>query len=250
MKILIVGLSKMSKAFLSNLPQNFTGEIHVFSPNSKSESFTSYNSFDELNSVYDYIFLGCKPQNLNEIASLPKKNYTQNTVFISILAGVSIEKIRKIFPVENIFRAMPSLAFEYGKSIIAVFSGGNHKENVLKMFTPNEVISCKSEEEIDEFTAIYGSGIGFVFEVMNSFYEASQKFLPNEEKRNIILNLFQNAVLYMKENPDVSFAKAVQNVASKGGTTEAGLKEIKAGNLQEVIQNAMNSAFKRAKELR
>jgi pyrroline-5-carboxylate reductase len=249
--ILIISLSNISKGFLKNLKTN--AKIIVYSPHSTIEEFDCLNSFDKITTVFNYIFLGCKPQHLEDVAKkLPPHLYDENTIFISVLAGTKAEAISSQFKTGKVFRAMPSLAFELGNSFVASFSHGlsaKEKQLVTEMFKPNSVIYCQNENEIDEFTAMYGSGIGFVFEIMQAFLQASESFLPHTNKQEIITNLFQNAAAYL-QNKNISFVDATQKVASKGGTTEAGLNILRHSNaLKNIIAQTMQASLKRAKEL-
>ena len=54
-------------------------------------------------------------------------------------------------------------------------------------------------------------------------------------------------ITQMENNPDLSFSNASQNVASKGGTTEAGLNFLRNQNLlQSVISGAIDEAITKA----
>jgi pyrroline-5-carboxylate reductase len=253
MRILVISLSKISKAFLK-MQQGV--QIDVYSPNSTIEGLNCVNDFANLNGIYTHIFLGCKPQHVEDVAqNLPLNLYSSQTVFISVLAGTKVEKIKKLFHTEKVFRVMPSLAFEFGNSFLAYYIKGisdEEAETIKNLFGNNFLLKCENEEEVDYFTGIYGSGIGFVFEIMNAFFVKSQELFPNESNgsennREIVLNLFQNACKYMENNPDLSFSNASQNVASKGGTTEAGLNFLRNQNLlQSVISGAIDEAITKA----
>ncbi len=257
MRILVISLSKISKAFLK-LQQGV--QIDVYSPNSTIDGLNCVNDFAKLNGTYTHIFLGCKPQHIEGVAqNLPSTLYNASTVFVSVLAGTKIEKIKKIFHAEKIFRIMPSLAFEFGNSFLAYYSENIAEEEstiVRNLFGKNHLnnhlLKCENEQEIDYFTGIYGSGIGFVFEVMNAFCEKSQSLFPNQNSetpnnREMMLNLFENACKYMQLNKDVTFFEATQNVASKGGTTEAGLNFLRNNNaLQTVISGGVDEAISKA----
>lgn len=245
MRILVISLSKISKAFL-NIQQGV--QIDVYSPNSTIENVHCVNDFRNLNGNYTHIFLGCKPQHIEDVAkNLPSNLHNASTVFISVLAGTKVEKIKKLFQTEKVFRTMPSLAFNFGNSFLACHSQGlNEGESVAveNLFGNNHILKCENEEEIDYFTGIYGSGIGFVFEVMDAFFMKSQLLFPSTNNREMMLNLFQNACKYIQENEGLSFFNATQNVASKGGTTEAGLNFLRQKNaLQSVISGAVDEAI-------
>ena len=255
MRILVISLSKISKAFLK-LQQGV--QIDVYSPNSIIEGFNCVNDFANLNGTYTHIFLGCKPQHIEDVAhNLPLNLYNSQTVFISVLAGAKVEKIKKLFQTKKVFRVMPSLAFEFGNSFLAYHAtdiGNEEAQSIKNLFGNNFLLKCENEEKIDYFTGIYGSGIGFVFEIMNAFFMKSQELFPNEDggenNREIVLNLFQNACKYMENNPNLSFSNASQNVASKGGTTEAGLNFLRNQNLlQSVIFGSVDEAIAKAREV-
>ncbi len=251
MRILVISLSKISKAFLK-IQQSV--QVDVYSPNSTIEEFNCVNDFANLNGIYTHIFLGCKPQHIESVSqTLPLNLYNSQTVFISVLAGIKSEKIKKLFKTEKIFRVMPSLAFAFGNSFLAYHTSGIDNEearNIKNLFGNNFLLECQNEQEIDYFTGVYGSGIGFVFEIMNAFFAKSQELFPNEDSREIVLNLFQNACEYMENNPDSSFSNASQNVASKGGTTEAGLNFLRNQNLlQSVISGAIDEAITKARKM-
>ncbi|MFT4967683.1 MAG: pyrroline-5-carboxylate reductase [Candidatus Deianiraeaceae bacterium] len=252
MSILVVSLSKISRAFLKNLQYNDV--VDIFSPNSTISGLNCCNVYSQLKLQYKYVFLGCKPQHLEDVAeNLPKHLYSDKTIFISVLAGTSTSRIANFFAVQKVFRVMPSLAFEFGNSYIAGYGCNlteNENDNVIKMFTPNTIIKCVLEEQIDEFTAMYGSGMGFVFEIMNAFLSASDGMMTKHDKHDIVLNLFENAVQYLKVT-GIKFSDAADNVASKGGTTEAGLRQlVKNDELINVFRRTMQASVQRAKELR
>ena len=165
MRILVISLSKISKAFLK-IQRGV--QIDVYSPNSKIEKFNCVNDFANLSGTYTHIFLGCKPQHVEDVAqNLPSNLYNSQTVFISVLAGTKVEKIKKLFHTEKVFRVMPSLAFEFGNSFLAYHTKGICNEeagNIKNLFGNNFLLDCKNEDEINYFTGVYGSGIGFVFD--------------------------------------------------------------------------------------
>jgi len=255
MRILVISLSKISKAFLKTLKKSLESEaiIEIYSPNSSIENYTCVNSYGQLNGIYTHIFLGCKPQHVQDVAQNLPKIYDERTIFISVLAGTTTEKICTLFNTSKVFRVMPSLAFEFGNSFLA-YNAHNIEENSMEeiknLFGKNSLIKCKNDDEINYFTGIYGSGIGFVFEIMNAFFANSTSLFPEEDGRKIVLNLFENACVYMKRNPNLSFFEAVQNVASKGGTTEAGIEFFrKNGALNGIISDAISSAIAKSQNL-
>lgn len=54
---------------------------------------------------------------------------------------------------------------------------------------------------------------------------------------------------HLINNSDKSLEQLIQDVASKGGTTEAALKTFNDNSLKDILKNGILNAEKRAKEL-
>ena len=66
----------------------------------------------------EIILLAIKPKDLKNI-SLEMGNL-KDKIVISILAGTSLEKLKKHFPDATLIRCMPNLALSFGEALIAV----------------------------------------------------------------------------------------------------------------------------------
>ena len=74
--------------------------------------------------------------------------------------------------------------------------------------------------------------------------------LCNQDKKivkDIIVNLMKG-VGSSVEN-DGNLDNLIKAVASKKGTTEAGLKYLKSNNLNQIFEKGLNAAIKRSKEI-
>ena len=101
---------------------------------------------------------------------------------------------------------------------------------------------------IDKATAVSGSGPGFFYYLVNEWIKAASELGFNEyEAKLLILTTLDgaNAVLQIGKNPE----ELVTQVASKGGTTEAGLKILAEHKIKEMFTEVLQVAERRAKEL-
>jgi pyrroline-5-carboxylate reductase len=111
------------------------------------------------------------------------------------------------------------------------------------------VLEVNSEEEINAVTAISGSGPGYVFFLMEALAKAAQNLGFNEAQANLLVNqTFLGAATLAKQSDD-SFATLREKVTSKGGTTFAGLEQLRTLGVSEAIQSAAKAACDRAIEL-
>lgn len=224
------------------------------------------DSIRDLLNKTDVVILAVKPQDfdvvLNEI-----KDCIEKKLVISIAAGIRTEYIEKYLGQAKVVRVMPNLPARVGQGI-SFLSKGRHAidkdlNTALKLFRFLGITFILSEDMMNEATAVSGSGPGFWCHSVeniprNEWAEYSNKFFIPEltlaaesvkfDKR-LAHVLAENIVigsLATVEAWHMQPAELKNQVASKGGTTEAGLEALqKGGSLTEAVQ----AALKRAKEL-
>ena len=110
------------------------------------------------------------------------------------------------------------------------------------------IIELEKESKIDTFTGMIGSGPAYFFYLLKS-YEKKMMNLCNKDKKqvnDIMVNLMKG-IGFSIENNDLN--NLIMAVASKKGTTEAGLKSFKANDLDKVFEKGLDAAIKRSKEI-
>jgi pyrroline-5-carboxylate reductase len=113
------------------------------------------------------------------------------------------------------------------------------------------VIEVPDEDALDRFTAVAGSGPGYVFELARAYVEAAKGlgFSHDEARRMVIATL--EGTLAMASSSDEPLESLRNSVTSKGGTTAAGLAALNGeGELDRLLASTLTSAYERAVELR
>ena len=108
----------------------------------------------------------------------------------------------------------------------------------------------KSESEINKVTAISGSGPGYIFFIIDAFEKAALDLGMGEAdtKKLVHQTLFGSINLLLKEKQSASIL--ANNIAVKGGTTEAGLNIFKnKKTLHEIFKKVVKAAYSRANHL-
>jgi pyrroline-5-carboxylate reductase len=105
------------------------------------------------------------------------------------------------------------------------------------------------EQHLHSITGVSGSGPGYVLKFMEGFYnEARAQGLPEHMIRTLVVQTFLGTAQLAKES-DASFATLREQVTSKGGTTEAGLKILEDALFDNIVSKAIKAAEHRSREL-
>lgn len=259
LKISIIGFGNMGSAIARAWLKNGlvrTCDLTIFDCSAeKKVEFSDFASEEAKARLAqsDIVLLAVKPQDLAEVS----KNYQipQNAILISILAGVSINKLELFFGADcKIVRAMPNLAAVVGRAQTGFVCNGRLEQlelqsvlNLLSSFGTATELS--KEDDLDFWCALLGSGPGFVFYLMQAFQSVAQeKGFSMDNAKALIVDLFAASAALAKDSSE-SLQQLCQNVASKGGTTEAGLAKFEEAQLSLCLKRVLSAAEHRAKEL-
>ena len=97
-------------------------------------------------------------------------------------------------------------------------------------------------------TAISGSGPGFVFNIIDLMENAAINLgFSSSISKSLVLQTFHGSISLLSKNK-ISAKDLVSKVATKGGTTEAGLNVMKKNKLQKIFNNLVKASYKKAKD--
>lgn len=258
-RITFIGGGNLTLAILSSLKS----EVHKYdirvidNNNNRKKDIKKFkvrfsNELDNQINESAIIFLVTKPQNYTSVLAKLKSLITAKTTLASFMAGVRIKDIQKELSMKNtIIRLMTNISISNNNSLIFYYIN-NRKYDVRKFSTiftrQNAVIRCKSESELDKFTALYGSAPAYYLyfnEMMKNIYK---KFgYSNKDAKLLSNNLFIETARLLdsyKNNKDL-----IKMVASKGGTTEAALKYLSKSRFTIDLQKAVNEAVNKSKNI-
>ncbi len=152
---------------------------------------------------------------------------------------------------------MPNMAVGQGKGVI----GAVTKEPVgVKTMVETLLKFCGTlwwldkEEEMHVLTALTGSGAGFVAAFLQALVEAAkQEGLSPWRSLFLTQHLLKGTAAWMehtwcKEDKTLSFYDLQQRIASRGGTTEAGL-QVFGETLKTLCQDAIKAAVKQSRTM-
>lgn len=229
--------SERAKYIESNYHVSFTDDISQIALGSKS------------------ILIAVKPGNMLEVLTDLKKSFRAGfNSIISIAAGVPSSYIEKLLGNEaSVIRVMPNTPALVNKCMAAISRGKYANDDEMEFAVA--VIKSLGEYIIVEehlqnaVTAISGSGPAYFFLFCKFLIQAAEKRGIDKETagRLVINTLIGSGELLKSYNQDVDFL--IKMVASPGGTTQAALASFDENHLDRILDEAVDSAEKRAKEI-
>ena len=205
-----------------------------------------------------YIFLGVKPQNMQEMISeiLPVlNNRSDRFVLVTMAAGVSIEKI-KYYCNNNypIIRIMPNTPVSMGKGMILYTTDENVFMDELGEFT-NALskagrVDRIEEKLIDAASAISGCGPAFVYMFCEAMADAGVECgLPRTKAIEYAAQTLSGAAELLL-NSGKHPATLKDEVCSPKGTTIVGVHALEEGSFRGTVMDAIKASYNRTLELK
>lgn len=202
----------------------------------------------------DIFILAMKPKDAEQAFSTIKEKLQPNQLVLSVLAGISTSFMEShLKPGQQVIRVMPNTSSMIGESATALSPGQYTTDENIKL-TEN-LLECIgkvytiSEEKMDIFTGLAGSGPAYFYYLMEHMEKAGLKGgLDVETTRQIIAQTIVGAAKMIQEQ-DQSPSVLRENVTSPNGTTAAGLEALRKHGGGNAISQAVQHAANRSKEL-
>ena len=263
---------KNSQNLFSNPKENLTIELSICNRSqeklnilSKKIIFNSYQSIEEMISHQNpnLLIIAVKPKDISEILN-SLKNISTECIIVSVLAGINIKTIEDRFPFNPIFRAMPNTPAQIGSGITALtynkHCNDKHKNLVEEIFhAVGDVIFIDDENKMHAITALSGSGPAYFFFLAEALIQAGVNQGLSFKEASILVNktFLGSGLLLDAFNKEISITKPAnsnaetlrKSVTSPNGTTHAAINSLESNGFLEIINQAIQAASQRSKEL-
>ncbi len=196
---------------LENIKKNYKHNINVYKSGSKESKI-----------IWDcqYKLLSIKPQQLNDISEAHHIKNKDNLI-VSILAGVSINRLTQKFPNHKCVRVVTNIPITIGKGLTGISWGEeiteDQKQFTKKLFENTSKIYEFTEDYLDIFLALTSSGPATICLI-------KENKLTTSELKNL--------------------------VTSPGGTTISALRVLEKKSVRSALIESIVSASNRSKEFR
>lgn len=253
-RVLVLGAGKMVGACLEGLcPSRQAIEWGIYSPSGVSaknlaEKIGARFVSDLDSFTPDWVIVGCKPQQLKQLATDLKGRYP-NALYLSLLAAIPEKVQRETLGVSRLVRVMPNLSvkFREGVTLLSSTSAQNDLWLVEKLFSKLGLCKIMDENSLQELTLLTGSGPALFYEFTLNLAQSFTS-LPEEEREAMARQVLLGAGLSAK-NESLPLSEMIDAVTSKGGVTIAVLQEWRSKGLINVLKDGVKSGLVRTQEL-
>ncbi len=202
----------------------------------------------------ELVILAVKPQDFTDLAPKLDGLIGENTIVLSIMAGITIARLEKDLNHKFIIRAMPNSPVEVGMGMTG-FSAHpavsmeqvRSVENLLT--TTGRTVFFEEEKMLDAVTALSGSGPAYFYYIVRAMVEAGKEMGMTEAVASTLVKQTMLGSLQLINNAAKPYDELIKTVASKGGTTEAAIKTFDDGKVHRSLMDGIINAQKRSSEL-
>ncbi len=201
--------------------------------------------------------LGIKPQQLNALGVIPKQKETATSsirpLLISLLAGVSLQRLSQVFSRHSLVRAVPNAPVLVGAGITGLSWGDgvttDQQLSVENLFRPISEVLKLPEDQLDAFLALTSSGPAYIALIAEALADgAVAAGLPRLLANDLTNRTLYGTSLLLKEK-ELHPGQLKDMVASPGGTTITALRHLEKGGLRSALMEAVVAAAERSREL-
>jgi len=197
--------------------------------------------------------LGFKPQRLDEVTPELSAAIGEQTIVVSILAGVEVQSLRARFPrAAAIVRVMPNLPVAVRRGVIGAFGEAlseAQRSRIADLLTPLGYVAwCASEAELGAVGSVAGAGPAYVARFIDALAKAGE---ARGLDPALALTIARETVLgtgWLGAATNEPMEEIVRRVKSPKGTTEAGLAILDV-MLAPLIEGTIAAAGRRSAEL-
>ncbi|NOS67559.1 MAG: pyrroline-5-carboxylate reductase [Candidatus Peribacteraceae bacterium] len=255
--IAIIGAGNMGAAFYAGLHGKNRLRINLCDRNrDKLDPLDADHAFtDPAKAIAeaDTVLLAVKPQAAKELLTSLSPALNDRLV-ISIMAGITLTSLQQMTRSQRVIRAMPNLGAQVKRGLTG-WVASEKTETKDRAFAKElfyavgEEIELQDEEQIDKITALSGSGPAYFFllaELMTA-KAIKEGFSPAEAALIAKETMIGSARLLESDSRTPEEWRLA--VTSRGGITEAALRALKDGKIDDLFFGAIDRGIKRSQEL-
>ena len=251
MKLTLIGNGMMAEALAVGLTKKY--EVEVIGRNAaklqKLQQKIPQISIKVMSDKEDItgknILFCVKPYALQSVSL--RLDGTANT-FYSILAGTTLEFLKRQIKAKHYIRTMPNLAASKQKSMTTITGDREIQAEAIEIFSSiGRTLWVNTENQLDIATALAGSGPAFLALVAEALADGAVKAgLERSYSVELVRGLFEGTAALLDTNHP---ALIKEGVMSPGGTTAQGLAELEDANVRSAFIKAIDKAYMKAIEV-
>ena len=262
MKLGFIGAGEMGSSIIKGLLAHGYEKENIMASVRTPESMARLQSALGITAVVDnarvfreadWIFLAVKPAQMPEVLAQIVAEKIPFKPLVSMALGWTVEKIQHVLPAWPVIRIMPNTPLSVGEGM-TLFDFANETPaptrcEVMKLFEKMGKSLEVAPNLFDVATAVSGSGPAFVYAFIDALAQGGVG-QGMDEKQAILLaaqTVLGAAKLAMTSHETPN--ELARKVATPGGCTAEGMKEVDASDLKAILQKAVAATTRKAEEV-
>jgi pyrroline-5-carboxylate reductase len=261
MKLGFIGSGNMGSALASAAAKAKGTELFIYDKNEEKAKEcakalgAAVSDAENICKMCDFVFLGVKPNILPSVASEISNHLNNDTVIVSMAAGVATYKIEAFLGKQDakIIRIMPNTPVSVGEGMTLWCKNPNvtktDEENFLEIMSASGKLDFLDEKLIDAASAVSGCGPAFAYMFIDALADGGVRCGLSREKALVyaaqMLKGSAEAFLAGSSHPD----ELKDAVCSPGGSTIEGVLTLEGGAFRSLCAEAVSASYAKTKKL-
>ncbi|MCB4208963.1 pyrroline-5-carboxylate reductase [Arthrobacter sp. UM1] len=197
----------------------------------------------------DVVVLGVKPKGIVDLCREIAPAVDEDTVVVSVAAGVTIAMMEKALPDAAIVRCMPNTPSTLQMGVLSLSENSKTSETQVSavasiLGAAGEVVRIP-EEKINALIAVSGSGPAYAFYLAEAMADTgAQLGLDEDLAKKLAALTVRGAGAMLGANHDAAALRKA--VTSPGGTTDKAITSFDDAGMREAIAAGQRAASERA----
>ncbi len=202
----------------------------------------------------DTVVLAVKPQVFRAESERWRAGWAapKHQIVMSVMAGIKLENLRRVFPGRAVVRVMPNLGLSVGAGATALAVDGSSADALglaETLFGASGITVRAAEAELDAVTGLSGSGPMYVFEFIEALTSAGTRAgLARDTAYRLALQTAKGSLALLEQSGEAP-GVWTERVCSPGGTTLQALRVLQEQGFAETLARAVEAAAIRSREL-
>ena len=199
--------------------------------------------------------LAIKPYQLDQVAaSAPAVQGPEPPLLISVLAGITLERLEQSFPGRVCVRAVPNTPSLVRAGLTGLAWGQGvtdaHKQRVQAFLSPVSEVLELPEERLDAFLALTSSRPAYVALMAEAMADGAVAVgMPRDQALHLANRTLAGTAALLHEQ-QLHPGQLKDMVASPGGTTMAAIRRLEQAGLRSALIEAVVAAAEHGRNLR
>ncbi len=203
----------------------------------------------------ELVVLAVKPKSFAIVADEIRDHLPKDALVVSLVTGVSLERLGSQLGVENVVRASTNIGIESGVATTYWIAGpdvapGSRERAIEIVRSWGDEVECNDETLLDIAIVGVGCGPALVIEFIQALTRAMvTQGMPHDLAERGILSLLRGTLALRAAAADRPLSQFQQEVITPGGITAEALLAMEEGKFRATVINAFRKAHDKVSNL-